>query len=73
MKEHPVTTARHRAGMTQQELAHRAGLAIRTMSNVESGQSPRFATKRVIAHVLGTHVDALWPPLDGSGSARRAA
>jgi transcriptional regulator with XRE-family HTH domain len=42
------------AGLTQQELAGRSGLSIRTISDIERGQvrCPRAATVRLLARAL---------------------
>lgn len=42
------------AGLTQQELAERSGLSIRTISDIERGQviCPRAATLRLLARAL---------------------
>lgn len=46
---------RWRTGLTQQELAERSGLSIRTISDIERGQVlyPRAATLRMLACALG--------------------
>ena len=46
---------RLRASLTQEELAHRSGISVRTVRNVESGTVgvPRLATLRTIADTLG--------------------
>lgn len=46
---------RWRTGLTQQELADRSGLSIRTISDIERGHVlyPRAATLRLLAHALG--------------------
>jgi transcriptional regulator with XRE-family HTH domain len=46
---------RWRTGLTQQELAERSGLSIRTISDIERGHVlyPRAATLRMLACALG--------------------
>ncbi len=46
---------RWRSGLTQQELAERSGLSIRTISDIERGHVlyPRAATLRMLACALG--------------------
>lgn len=71
--------ARERAGLTQADLATRAGISVRTVRDLESGRvnRPRPATLRRLAAVIddgvtdradvdGERLDELWPaPLDG--------
>lgn len=47
-----VRDARQAAGLTQQDLASRAGVALRTLNHIESGKEPRIPTLRAIARVL---------------------
>jgi transcriptional regulator with XRE-family HTH domain len=46
---------RLRAGLTQEELAERSGLSVRTISGLEAGQrtNPRAASLRLLADALG--------------------
>jgi transcriptional regulator with XRE-family HTH domain len=49
-----VRTARQRAGLTQAELAHRAGLAQPAISLIEAGQAnPTVQTLQQVADALG--------------------
>ncbi len=47
--------ARWQTGLTQQELAERSGLSIRTISDIERGHvlCPRAVTLRMLARALG--------------------
>lgn len=55
-------TARYRAQLSQAELARRAGLAERTIRNVESGSTtPRELTAYAVAHVLDVEPAELLP------------
>src|SRR5437764_8272799 len=49
-----IVADRKAAGLTQQELAHRAGIRQETLSRIESGKhTPTLATLRKIDKVLG--------------------
>ena len=49
-----VRALREEAGLTQEELAHRAGMSRKTVGRVEvGGYSPRLRHVFEIAHVLG--------------------
>jgi tetratricopeptide (TPR) repeat protein len=56
-----VLEHRRRLGLTQEELAERSGLSVRTIRRVEAGQGrvPRPASVRLLAAALGLH-DADW-------------
>ncbi|NNH53204.1 helix-turn-helix transcriptional regulator [Promicromonospora citrea] len=51
----PLARLRRRAGLTQEELAERAGVAVRSISNIERGAvgRPRVSTLRAIGLGLG--------------------
>lgn len=55
--------AREAAGLTQTELAQRAGIGRATVERIEAGRSPRanLSTRRVLADALGVSVEQLWP------------
>lgn len=55
---------RKRAGLTQQELAVRAGVSLGAIAQLESGRRrfPRIKTALAIARVLGVEVEEIWPP-----------
>lgn len=58
----PIRTARERAGLTQEEAAHRAGISWPTWQRAESGATvPIRLTRRAIAAVLGVDEADLWP------------
>lgn len=48
-----IKEARIRAGLTQQTLAERAGLALRTLTRIENGEDIKLSTLSAIARVLG--------------------
>ncbi len=63
---------REAAGLTQFELAVKAGLNLSAITQIESGRrrSPRIDTCRAIAVALGVTVDDIWPTTpDESGAA----
>jgi DNA-binding XRE family transcriptional regulator len=62
-REHftPLEQARRSAGMTQRDLAAKAGVSAQTVVRAEGGESPRVATMRVLAWALGVTVAELWP------------
>jgi transcriptional regulator with XRE-family HTH domain len=54
-----VRLRREALGLSQQALASQAGLAIRTVANVERGQDATMDTLRRLADVLGASADEL--------------
>jgi transcriptional regulator with XRE-family HTH domain len=52
---------RERAGLTQQQLATKAGISLSNLSQIEQGQKedPRISTVQAIAAALGMGLDAL--------------
>lgn len=57
-----LVAARHRAGVTQEELAHRSGLNRTTIGAAESAKgSPRLDTMIRLAGALGVETTALVP------------
>ena len=44
-------------GLTQQELASRAGVSLRTIQNMEAGKPTRPPTRRRVLQVLGLQYD----------------
>jgi transcriptional regulator with XRE-family HTH domain len=52
-----IETARRRAGLTQAELADRAGLCRETISRLERGEEPMLGTALAVANALGTGLD----------------
>jgi transcriptional regulator with XRE-family HTH domain len=65
---------REAAGLTQQELAHRASLSLRGLSYVETGgKSPNLLTLEALAGALGLTVADLLAPPKRNGRKRRAS
>jgi XRE family transcriptional regulator, regulator of sulfur utilization len=57
-----ITAARRTAGLTQEELALRAGITVRTIQRIESGESlPRLYTLRNIASALNVPLHDIDP------------
>lgn len=54
-----VRTLREAAGLSQQALAERSGLAIRTMTRLEQGEATKVATVEAVAAALGTTASEL--------------
>lgn len=50
---HQIVTLRNAAGLSQKELARRAGVAVRSISEIENGSDPRVETILAIAGALG--------------------
>jgi transcriptional regulator with XRE-family HTH domain len=50
---------REAAGMTQEQLAHRAGVALRTVQRAEAGNDPSLAVLRKIAAAMSIDVAEL--------------
>jgi transcriptional regulator with XRE-family HTH domain len=64
-----VAELRRARGLTQEELAYRARVSLRTVAGWESGQvTPRKRNARALAKALGVDVDALLlEPAKGNG------
>lgn len=63
-----LQAARKKAGMTQQELCHKAGLSYSTLAKIERGaiRTPSIFTIRNIAHALGLTLDELMDEIPSS-------
>ncbi|HRP06935.1 MAG TPA: helix-turn-helix transcriptional regulator [Gemmatimonadales bacterium] len=65
-----LATARHRAGLTQRELAERAGTAQSVVARIESGRtSPTFETLERLVRAAGSslRLDLAEPPAPDLG------
>jgi putative transcriptional regulator len=61
MNDNRLREQRESAGLTQAQLAHRAGLTVGTISQLERGDNvPLVTTAGAIARVLGVPVEALF-------------
>ncbi|GGN40152.1 hypothetical protein GCM10012285_17890 [Streptomyces kronopolitis] len=71
-----VRTLRRRSGLTQEGLAHAAGLSSTTVANIEQGGSARMETFARLAEALGVDTEALFasgtphPAPDDKGNRR---
>lgn len=53
---------RENAGLTQEDLARKAGLTLSGLRQVETGRrEPRLATAQAIASALGVPIEQIWP------------
>lgn len=51
------------AGLTQQELAEKAGIRRETLANIERGRyNPSLRTAQTLAGLLGFSTDEVFPP-----------
>lgn len=58
---------RHGRGMTQQQLAERAGMHVVQISKLERNDSnPQLGTMRKVAKALGAKLSVTLKPLDGN-------
>ena len=57
----PLEVLRRRHGLSQPELARRAGVAVATVSRCERGQRPTLRIAQAFARVLDASVDDLFP------------
>jgi len=57
-----LRAARHRQGLSREQLAHRAGLSLATVYRIEAGRAtPTRGTRRLLAIALGVPVEQLFP------------
>lgn len=70
-----IRTARERAGMTQQELARRVGVSLRTVGNWERGETVPLNRAGTLETVLAEWLrgDSSSPRLDGASDAELLA
>lgn len=55
---HPVRVAREAQGLTQEDVAYRAGVSLKTLQLIERGQgNPRRSTLKLICLALGLEPD----------------
>jgi transcriptional regulator with XRE-family HTH domain/tetratricopeptide (TPR) repeat protein len=65
---------RQQAGLTQEELSHKSGVAVRTIRNIERGDvdHPRWVSLKLIAEALGVRQHELLRPALSAASAEAA-
>lgn len=63
MVENEVRQRRTQLGMTLEQLAHKSGVPVSTISDVERGVEPKVLTAKRIAIALGSTVEDLWSEL----------
>jgi transcriptional regulator with XRE-family HTH domain/tetratricopeptide (TPR) repeat protein len=63
-----IRTLRYRRGLTQAQLAYKAGVGEKTLKRVEAGQTdmPRPETLAALAGALGVATEALFEPAEGA-------
>ncbi len=56
-----IRAARKAAGLTQEDLAHRAGVRLNAIARLERGESrdPHYSTLLGIAHAVGVPIEVL--------------
>jgi transcriptional regulator with XRE-family HTH domain len=64
---------REAAGLTQQELAFRAGLSVSNLSQIEQGKKadPRASTLLALARALGVTMESFFEPAEEAKPPRR--
>jgi transcriptional regulator with XRE-family HTH domain len=62
---HDLIRAREIRGMTQEQLAPRAGVAVRTVARMEAGENISLSSARKIAAAMGVSVSFITGPEDG--------
>lgn len=68
-RRNQIEAIRYRQGISQGELARRAGINVSTLSSIETGKvKPRAPTAFAIAQALGVPVDDLFLPSVSGGT-----
>ena len=67
-----MQSTRKAKGLTQEELAARARVSLRTVQRAEQGGTPRRAQQHAIAEVLGVSAEDLFHPNDATTPENRA-
>jgi putative transcriptional regulator len=69
----PIALQRFVAGLSQADLAERAGISRDTICRLERGEHPRIVTARALARVLGSTVAELFPDDEERPAGKRDA
>ena len=56
-----LRNARERAGLTQEQLADKAGISRQALGALERGAAPMWRTAKLLAEVLGIEPEELFP------------
>jgi transcriptional regulator with XRE-family HTH domain len=68
-----IRLARKDCGLTQQDLAHKVGITVRSVSGWECGKAiPHLGTLTALAHALGREPDLFIAPARAVSTGRRA-
>lgn len=68
-----LVAARWDGGLSQDALAKKARVTLRTVQRLERGYKPQPATAKAVADVLGLKPSDLWPPAVFNGGRRKKA
>jgi transcriptional regulator with XRE-family HTH domain len=58
-----LKTIREQQNFTQEEIAEKSGISVRTIQRIESGKDPKGYTLRILAQTLGIEEDELTTPI----------
>lgn len=70
-KAAPLTLCRLNQGLSQEELARRAGVARESVSRIECGRKPTLETAQALAAALDYPFELVFPPSHANGQEGR--